>query len=183
MPAVMRALSVLAAALMLMSPTLAQHEPAAEARPDRLHSGSMSDSYHDSGHERAYPQRRGPLTGGGKVERHLSAGAYDRNAERSPSRPQWRPSPRGSTPTQPSYRTVQESPHRSSREAQRPGSSFAPRYRQEAPRRGVNDVIQMVERRYGGKVVGVEQTNDHYQVRLLQRDGRVRTLHVPADGY
>lgn len=52
-----------------------------------------------------------------------------------------------------------------------------------APQRGVNDVIDMVERRYGGKVVGVESAGDHYRVRLLQRDGRVRTLQVPAEGY
>lgn len=52
-----------------------------------------------------------------------------------------------------------------------------------APQRGVNDVIDMVERRYGGKVVGVENAGDHYRVRLLQRDGRVRTLQVPSEGY
>jgi hypothetical protein len=44
-------------------------------------------------------------------------------------------------------------------------------------------VINMVERRYGGKVVGVEEAGNHYRVRLLQRDGRVRTLQVPLDGY
>lgn len=51
------------------------------------------------------------------------------------------------------------------------------------PQRGVNEIINMVERRYGGKVVGVEAAGDHYRVRLLQRDGRVRTLHVPVGGY
>lgn len=59
----------------------------------------------------------------------------------------------------------------------------APRLHAPAPRRGVNDVIDMVERRYGGKVVGVDDADGHYRVRLLQRDGRVRTLQVPLDGY
>jgi hypothetical protein len=54
------------------------------------------------------------------------------------------------------------------------------------PQRPVNDVINEVERRYGGKVVGVQQgvQNEQmmYRVRVLQRDGRVKTLHVPANG-
>lgn len=49
--------------------------------------------------------------------------------------------------------------------------------------RSVNDVINEVERRYGGKVVGVQRADQNtYRVRVLQRDGRVKTLHVPADG-
>jgi hypothetical protein len=54
------------------------------------------------------------------------------------------------------------------------------------PQRSVNDVIGEVENRYGGKVVGVQQTQRDeqmmYRVRVLQRDGRVKTLMVPADG-
>ena len=51
--------------------------------------------------------------------------------------------------------------------------------------RNVNDVIGEVENRYGGKVVGVRHTQqgDHamYRVRVLQRNGRVKTVMVPAE--
>ncbi len=48
------------------------------------------------------------------------------------------------------------------------------------PLRPVNDVIRQVEGSYGGKVVGVQQAGNDYRVRVLQRDGRVRTVTVPA---
>jgi len=52
--------------------------------------------------------------------------------------------------------------------------------------RSVHEVIGEVENRYGGKVVGVQQQQRDeemmYRVRVLQRDGRVKTLMVPADG-
>jgi len=51
--------------------------------------------------------------------------------------------------------------------------------------RTVNDVIGEVENRYGGKVVGVQQAQQGgqsmYRVRVLQRNGRVKTIMVPAD--
>lgn len=95
-----------------------------------------------------------------------------------PAYEQAMPPPHRSNP--PIYRSLQgREPIRGQQhnEAQQRGS-----HRQQ-PRRGVNEVIDMVERRYGGKVVGVESGADHYRVRLLQRDGRVRTLRVPAEGY
>lgn len=46
--------------------------------------------------------------------------------------------------------------------------------------RPVNDVIRQVERNYGGKVVGVQQEGANYRVRVLQRDGRVKTVMMPA---
>lgn len=50
--------------------------------------------------------------------------------------------------------------------------------------RSVNDVIGEVENRYGGKVVGVQQAQQGeesmYRVRVLQRNGRVKTVMVPA---
>lgn len=49
------------------------------------------------------------------------------------------------------------------------------------PGRPVNDVIRQVERHYGGRVVGVQQEGAHYRVRVLQRDGRVKTVTMPAD--
>lgn len=51
-----------------------------------------------------------------------------------------------------------------------------------APRatRPVDDVIRQVERSYGGKVVGVQQEGANYRVRVLQRDGRVKTVMMPA---
>lgn len=52
------------------------------------------------------------------------------------------------------------------------------------PQRSVNDVIREVEGRYGGKVVGVQTvqgpTGPAYRVRVLQRDGRVKTMVVPG---
>jgi hypothetical protein len=57
-------------------------------------------------------------------------------------------------------------------------------YRREAvpaPGRPVNDVIKQVERRYGGRVVGVQQEGAYYRVRVLQRDGRVKTVTMPAN--
>jgi|GEM_PF-2978828 len=69
-----------------------------------------------------------------------------------------------------------------------------PRWQQNSPeygqrnghsQRSVNDVIGEVENRYGGKVVGVQQAqqgeNSMYRVRVLQRNGRVKTIMVPAD--
>ncbi len=50
----------------------------------------------------------------------------------------------------------------------------------------VNEVIEYVERRHQGKVVDVQtrQTDRGtvYLVRVLSRDGRVRTVTVPANG-
>lgn len=50
----------------------------------------------------------------------------------------------------------------------------------------VNEVISKVERSYGGKVVGVQESGQgadrFYHVRVLQRDGRVKTVTVPAGG-
>ncbi len=52
--------------------------------------------------------------------------------------------------------------------------------------RSVNEVIGEVEKGYGGKVVGVQQTQREqepmYRVRVLQRNGRVKTIMVPATG-
>ena len=48
------------------------------------------------------------------------------------------------------------------------------------PLRPVNDVVREVEGTYGGKVVGVQQAGNEYRVRVLQRDGRVKTVSVPA---
>lgn len=48
------------------------------------------------------------------------------------------------------------------------------------PLRPVNDVVRQVEGTYGGKVVGVQQAGSEYRVRVLQRDGRVKTVSVPA---
>jgi len=48
------------------------------------------------------------------------------------------------------------------------------------PLRPVNDVVRQVESTYGGKVVGVQQAGSDYRVRVLQRDGRVKTVTVPA---
>lgn len=48
--------------------------------------------------------------------------------------------------------------------------------------RPVNDVIREVQDRYGGQVIGVQQSGgDAYRVRVLQRDGRVRNVLVPAE--
>ena len=53
------------------------------------------------------------------------------------------------------------------------------------PSRTVNDVIREVEGRYGGKVVGVQTVQGPggpaYRVRVLQRDGRVKTMVVPGN--
>jgi len=66
-----------------------------------------------------------------------------------------------------------------------------PRSQEHGPRgsghsqRSVNDVIGEVENRYGGKVVGVQQAQQGgqpmYRVRVLQSNGRVKTIMVPAE--
>jgi hypothetical protein len=58
----------------------------------------------------------------------------------------------------------------------------APGYDRRRGQRPVNDVIREVQDRYGGQVIGVQQSNgDTYRVRVLQRDGRVRNVLVPAE--
>lgn len=55
-------------------------------------------------------------------------------------------------------------------------------YRRDNPR-PVNDVIREVQHRYGGQVIGVQNSEggSMYRVRVLQRDGRVKTVLVPAE--
>ncbi|MET0378632.1 MAG: hypothetical protein ABW049_06510, partial [Spongiibacteraceae bacterium] len=55
-------------------------------------------------------------------------------------------------------------------------------YRRDNPR-PVNDVIREVQQRYGGQVIGVQNSEggSMYRVRVLQRDGRVKTVLVPAE--
>lgn len=49
--------------------------------------------------------------------------------------------------------------------------------------RPVNDVIREVQKRYGGQVIGVQNSagGSQYRVRVLQSDGRVRNVIVPAE--
>lgn len=48
--------------------------------------------------------------------------------------------------------------------------------------RPVNDVIREVQDRYGGQVIGVQHNDgETYRVRVLQRDGRVKNVLVPAE--
>lgn len=48
--------------------------------------------------------------------------------------------------------------------------------------RPVNDVIREVQNRYGGQVIGVQHNDgETYRVRVLQRDGRVKNVLVPAE--
>lgn len=55
-------------------------------------------------------------------------------------------------------------------------------YRRDNPR-PVNDVIREVQHRYGGQVIGVQNSEggSMYRVRVLQHDGRVKTVLVPAE--
>ena len=53
------------------------------------------------------------------------------------------------------------------------------RYRSQRP---VNDVIREVQNRYDGQVIGVQNGDGGmYRVRVLQRDGRVKNVLVPAE--
>lgn len=66
----------------------------------------------------------------------------------------------------------------------RRGDSNSPR--DNSPRdnpRPVNDVIREVQQRYGGQVIGVQNSagGSQYRVRVLQSDGRVRNVVVPAE--
>ena len=49
--------------------------------------------------------------------------------------------------------------------------------------RPVNDVVREVQDRYGGQVIGVQNSDggSMYRVRVLQRDGRVKNVMVPAE--
>ena len=49
--------------------------------------------------------------------------------------------------------------------------------------RPVNDVVREVQNRYGGQVIGVQNSDggSMYRVRVLQRDGRVKNVMVPAE--
>lgn len=55
-------------------------------------------------------------------------------------------------------------------------------YRRDNPR-PVNDVIREVQHQYGGQVIGVQNSEggSMYRVRVLQHDGRVKTVLVPAE--
>ena len=55
-------------------------------------------------------------------------------------------------------------------------------YYQRGSQRPVNDVIREVQNRYGGQVIGVQNSDGGmYRVRVLQRDGRVKNVLVPAE--
>jgi hypothetical protein len=56
-------------------------------------------------------------------------------------------------------------------------------YHRSSGQRPVNDVIREVQSRYGGQVIGVQNSEggSMYRVRVLQRDGRVKNVLVPAE--
>lgn len=56
-------------------------------------------------------------------------------------------------------------------------------YYRRGGQRPVNDVIREVQDRYGGQVIGVQNSEggSMYRVRVLQRDGRVKNVMVPAE--
>lgn len=49
----------------------------------------------------------------------------------------------------------------------------------------VNEAVRQVEQRYGGRVVNVQTVRTErgvvYRIRILDREGRVRTVTVPAE--
>lgn len=61
-------------------------------------------------------------------------------------------------------------------------SSYRPGYNR-GGQRPVNDVVREVQNRYGGQVIGVQNSDggSMYRVRVLQRDGRVKNVMVPAE--
>lgn len=56
-------------------------------------------------------------------------------------------------------------------------------YHRRGGQRPVNDVIREVQDRYDGQVIGVQNSEggSMYRVRVLQRDGRVKNVMVPAE--
>lgn len=56
-------------------------------------------------------------------------------------------------------------------------------YYRRGGQRPVNDVIREVQDRYGGQVIGVQNSEggSMYRVRVLQRDGRVKNVMVPSE--
>ncbi len=56
-------------------------------------------------------------------------------------------------------------------------------YYRRGGQRPVNDAIREVQDRYGGQVIGVQNSEggSMYRVRVLQRDGRVKNVMVPAE--
>ncbi len=153
--------------------------PASAERPDDRQRDARREEPRDGRRE---DPRSGELRSRYERERHEQE---RRQREAAPSRGFPQP---GISPNQYRHDPYSRQPNRT---PNRYDQSYGQTQRQEPernrgydspgrPLRPVNDVVRQVEGSYGGKVVGVQQEGDHYRVRVLQRDGRVRTVTVPA---